>query len=95
MKKRIPILAILCIGLSAILFVPSGCSLLHPSNKRKVEKKMAKESKAADKEYDLARKQHLKKQKKETLQMMKNTKKSATIVNKPKKRGFMSSKKCR
>jgi hypothetical protein len=81
--------------MATYLTIPAGCSLLHPSKQSKVEKKQASESKKADKEYDKAKKQHLKLQKKETLKMMKKTKKRSTVVNKPKKRGFLGSKKCR
>jgi hypothetical protein len=76
------------------MLIPGGCGLLHPGSQRKIEKKQAQESKKADKEYDLARKQHLKHQNKKTLRMMKKTKKRASVVNKPKKRGKFSSKKC-
>jgi len=95
MRNRISLKLIIGILLITLLTVPAGCSLLHPSKQSKIEKKQASESKKADKEYDLARKQHLKIQKKETLRMMKKTKKRSAVVNKPKKRGFLSSKKCK
>ena len=93
MKKRIS-LSLVGIILLLLFTIPTGCSLLHPGNQKKVEKKQALESKKADKEYALAKKQHLKNQNKETLRMMKRTRKQSTLVNKPKKRGIFTSKKC-
>jgi hypothetical protein len=94
MKKRISSSLVYVFLAIALFTIPSGCSLLHPGKQHKVEKKQAQERKKADKEYEKARKQHLDLQNKETKQMMKKTKKRSTVVNKPKKRGFFSSKKC-
>jgi hypothetical protein len=95
MKKRFSFTLIVGLLLLASLTFPTGCSLLQPGRQRKVEKKLDKENKKDDAEYNKAKKQHLKNQNKETQKMMKRTRKKSTVVNKPKKRGFLSSKKCR
>jgi len=77
--KLVPVLILL-------LAIPSGCSLLKPGNQRKVEKKQVRADKEADKAYQDLRKQHLKKQNKETLKMMKSTKKQANAHNRMLKR---------
>ncbi|NVO20208.1 MAG: hypothetical protein HXX13_10935 [Bacteroidetes bacterium] len=94
-NSRLFLLPAFILMLGILLFTSSSCSLLHPSRKDKVEKKVEKENKKADLEYEKAKKQHMKHQKKETLRMMKKTKKRADRVNSPKKRSFLSSKKCR
>ena len=95
MNKRTFRTLALLVMLSLAHFTDTGCGILHPGNQRKVEKKQAQAEKQADKEYEKARQQHLKNQHKETIHMMKKTKKRSAVINKPKKRGFLSSKKCR
>ena len=95
MKRRNSFIFLIGILVISLMILPTGCSLLHPGNQKKVEKKQAQESKKADKEYEQAKQQHLKNQNKETRQMMKRTRKRAAIVNKPKRRGFFSSTKCK
>jgi hypothetical protein len=95
MRKRIILFLTIVLCSLVLVTVPSGCGLLHPSAQKKVEKKQALENKKADKEYAKARKQHMDNQNKETKVMMKKTKKRSTVVNKPKKRSFFSSKKCK
>jgi len=94
MKRRNSFIFLIGILVISLMILPTGCSLLHPGNQKKVEKKQAQESKKADKEYEKAKNQHLKNQNKETIRMMKKTKKRSTMVNKPKKRGLFSSTKC-
>jgi len=64
-----------------LLVFPAGCSLLQPGSQRKVEKKQARADKEADNAYKDFQKQHLKKQNKETLKMMKRTEKRANAHN--------------
>jgi hypothetical protein len=94
MKNRFSYTLLIVLCLVSLTLLPAGCGLLHPGSQRKIEKKQAQESKKADKEYDLAKKQHLKHQNKKTLKMMKKTKKRSDAINKPKKRGMFTSKKC-
>ncbi len=94
MKNRIARLIILLFLIPSISFIPCGCSIFHKNPQAKAEKKKSKEDRKASKEYEKATQQHYKNQSKSTQKMMKSTKKRATAVNKPKKRGKLSSKKC-
>ena len=66
--------------------IAPGCSLLHKSSRRKTEKKMEKKDEQGNKEYEAARHQHIKNQSKQTLKMMKKTKRRADKLNRAKKK---------
>lgn len=59
------------------------------------EKKQEAADQKFNDEYEKALKQHTKNQSKQAKAMMKKTKKDAARYNKPKKRGFFSSTKCK
>ena len=94
LKNRSTLLVLLFLLVTSTVILSAGCSLIHPTSRAKAEKQTAKNNSQAMKEYDKARLQHYKNQSKGTHKMMKSTKKRASEVNKPKKRGRFSSKKC-
>ena len=61
--------------------ISPGCSLFHKSNRRKAEKKLEQKDEQGIKEYETGRKQHLKNQSKQTIKMMKKTKRRADKLN--------------
>jgi len=82
--------------LALLAVVLASCNLLKGNSQRKVEKKQAQSEKQAEKAFEDFRKEHLKKQSKETLRMMKRTKKDARKHNHyMKKKGFLKGSKCR
>lgn len=64
----------------------SGCRILKTDMQSKMEKKQEKEDKKIVAEYHKARKAHFKNQSKSSKQMMKKTKKRASLLNKMKKK---------
>lgn len=63
-----------------------GCSLFQKSSRKKAEKKMEQSGKQGNKEFETARKQHIKNQSKRTIKMMKKTKRHADKLNRGKKK---------
>jgi hypothetical protein len=93
-KVRLFILAAFVV-LIGITVAASGCSLLNRDKQSIAEKKSEEAEKKANAEYEKALKQHYNHQSKDAKKMMKNTKKQAAKVNKPKKRKWFAGTKCK
>lgn len=72
----------------------TGCHILKKDKQTVAKKKQEKADKKAVAEYEKARKEYHKNQSKSTKEMMKQTRRQASTYNRPRKRGFFSSKKC-
>lgn len=66
--------------------ITPGCALFHKSNRNKAEKKMEQNAEQGNKEYETAKRQHVKNQSKQTIKMMKKTKRRAEKLNRGKKK---------
>jgi HD superfamily phosphodiesterase len=84
--------SILC--LTAFCFTGTSCRLLKHDPQAKVEKKQKAEEKKINKEYEKALKEHYKHQSKGAKMMMKQTKKKASIFNRPMKRKHNTKNTC-
>ena len=80
--------------LTAFTFTGTSCRLLHRDSEAIALKKKKASDKKDNAEYDKALKKHYKNQSKGAKKMMKHTKKSAAVFNKPMKRKHTSKKKC-
>jgi hypothetical protein len=84
----------LVIVLTTSSLATTGCRILKRDKQSVAEKKQAEADKKATAEYEKARKAHYNNQSKEAKKSMKHTEKQAAKYNKPRKRSWLSSKKC-